>query len=568
MILSAIRSQRRIWGPAVVALLAWGAASATLDPTGEFPDAPEGPGLTVDETFNIQQGAYLVQAVRIYGLGLLHPASVREVFGSPPFLPDHPPLGRLWIGLWHEGLRTLFGPDRFPSRFSPTCARTASAAAFALLVFLVGVFAGRWYGPLAGTVAALALVLMPRLFGHAHLAALETFVGLTYTAATLAVAHWWTPRPPQAPEAQPQAHADKDTSSPAPLGDPPSWRVASMAGLILGIALLSKIQAILLIPPICVWTLWHWRRRAIVPLAVWGAVGFVVFFIGWPWLWLDPVHHLTEYLGRTTQRATLSVWYMGQKFADREVPWHYPWVLFLVTVPIGLQALGTLGVVARTAAWRHPREQLLLTCMAFPLLLFSMPRIAVYDGARLFLVSFPLWAVFIGKGCEQARQWLRQRVNARSAGIVLTVVLACQGWGLLRMHPCYLSYYNAAVGGLGGASRLGFELTYWGDSITRGFLREVVRHVPPGTTIAVAPTLHEFQWGDLRDESPLLKGRDIRFAPYGTSQADRAVYLLVFFRKADLPRELRHPPAGGERLAEVRRCGVLLATLYASPKTP
>ena len=54
------------------------------------------------------------------------------------------------------------------------------------------------------------------------------------------------------------------------------------------------------------------------------------------------------------------VQYFGQVIADRDVPWHYPWFYFAVTVPLGLQILGGLGLIR---AWRNRRAD------AFPLLL-------------------------------------------------------------------------------------------------------------------------------------------------------------------------------------------------------
>ena len=149
----------------------------------------------------------------------------------------------------------------------------------------------------------------------------------------------------------------------------------------MGLALLTKVQAILLPIPIAVWALVYLRRRAVPLLAVWGLIGVVLFFLFWPYMWKTPIDHLQEYLGRTTSRATLYVWYFGQVVADREVAWHYPWVMFLATVPIGLHGLGMFGLFGpERQAWRSPREILVLACMLFPLCLFSIPGVAVYDG--------------------------------------------------------------------------------------------------------------------------------------------------------------------------------------------
>ena len=50
------------WPVMVVALLAcWISIVTCLDPAGSYPSLPEGPGLTVDEIFNVQQGVILVK---------------------------------------------------------------------------------------------------------------------------------------------------------------------------------------------------------------------------------------------------------------------------------------------------------------------------------------------------------------------------------------------------------------------------------------------------------------------------------------------------------------------------
>ena len=51
------------------------------------------------------------------------------------------------------------------------------------------------------------------------------------------------------------------------------------------------------------------------------------------------------------------MWYFGRVVADRDVAWHYPWVMFLATVPVGLHALGVCGLFIMTVSLfrsKHP----------------------------------------------------------------------------------------------------------------------------------------------------------------------------------------------------------------------
>jgi hypothetical protein len=527
----------------MVALLAGVLVMATLDAAGDYPSLFEGPGITLDESFNVQMGVYQWRVLKEYHLALLHPDSIQEVFGpGSNYNPDHPPLGRVWLGFWHDLTEWLFPPRDHPAnesgvRFVTDCARVGSVIAFALTVLLIGLCAQRWYGRAAGVTAALSLVLMPRVFGHAHLASLETCMNLTYSAGIAAMAHWWSV-------------CDVDSRKPGVV----SVRTAALTGILFGLALLSKMQAILIPPVVGLWALWHWRVRAIKPLFVFGLVGFAVFFIGWPWLWLDPLANLREYFARTTQRAVLHCYCFGQVWADKDVPWLYPFVMFAVTVPVGLHALGLLGVMGQGRAWRQPREQLLLAATLLPLMLFAWPGVAVYDGERLFLVSFPIWSLLIGRGAAVLLEFLRTNAElgvwpncatAQARRLVLASLLAFQSVGLIVMQPCHLSYYNLLVGGLWGADRLGFERTYWGDSLTRSTLAAVSESVGPGGTVVVQPVLHQFQLRELLTQSPILRRQQIRLLTAAEAELLAARGLsferLVFVRKADLPPAMWNP---------------------------
>jgi hypothetical protein len=540
-------------------------------------NSPTAPGVTLDEPFNVHEGVRLARGVRGWVSGAYE---LREVFGDasefqhgsqPPLgyhLPDHPPLGRLWLGIWHE-LETGRSDGR--PGLSPHSARLGSAVAFALTVFLIGFVATRWYGALAGFAASLSLATMPRVFGHAHLASLETTTNLTFAAALLAVAVFWKDRPPR-------------------------LRVAALTGLLFGLALLTKIQAVFLPLPVAVWALARYRLRAGVPLLVWGGVGLAVFFAGWPWLWLDPLHHPLEYFRQTTERASLHTFYFGTRYLDRDVPWHYPFVMFLFTVPIGWLAAGFTGIAA--AFWERQAESrtskadvvhptsptsdlqpptsnlrppspsrwpaaLLAGTILLPLIAFAIPGVTVYDGVRLFLVVFPLWAVFVGRGTAVVLEWFRRR-SARFAVPVMAVLLATSVVPLWQFRPCYLSYYNALTGGLWGAERLGMEVSYWGDGLTTEFLNEAADAVPDGATIDVVPVMHQLQLRALQDDAPRSQAgawERERLRGYDPQRHGPPRYVLLYRRRADLPPELEPLPGNANVLAEVRRQGVLIAAL-------
>jgi 4-amino-4-deoxy-L-arabinose transferase-like glycosyltransferase len=75
-------------------------------------------------------------------------------------------------------------------------------------------------GPGAGTIAAAAVVFVPRIFGHSHIAALDTPVSLFFVGAILAV-----------------IEADDRGGR---------TRYFALAGVVWGLAMLTKLHGVLL----------------------------------------------------------------------------------------------------------------------------------------------------------------------------------------------------------------------------------------------------------------------------------------------------------------------------------
>lgn len=529
----------------LISICCWFSIVVQIDGVGSYPNMPEGPGLTADEFFNVREGVRLTEGISgsLFGEYTIkdvwddsaHPLRPSPLGGHNP---DHPPLGRIWLGVFHD-LTKFIAPPTMPDDPSQTpwvtaCARVGSATAFAILVFVVGTSATFWYGRSAGITASLGLILMPRVFGHAHLASLETVMGLSYCATVIHIARTWKP------------------------GQELSTKTIVVSGVLFGAALLTKIQAVFIAPVVAAWCLWHWRAKSVRILAIWGAIGGIVMFIGWPWLWLDPIDHLLMYFGRTTGRAEIYVWYLGEKIADRDVPWHYVPFMFLVTIPVGIHACGAVGLWRAIRSRITPAEQLLLGSAVLPMVVLSLPGIAVYDGERLFLVSFSLWAIFVGRGVSECFRFACKLSWHKWVIPVMWIAFIGQAWSLVQVSPCYLSYYSLA-----NADRLGAEPCYWGDALTRSLLEKVAETVPPGSTVHIKPVMHPLFLTDLLAQSPVLARRKIQLKPYDESHRNEVRYWLIYRRNADLTPDLRGLPPG-RIVMEVRRGGVQLAALIAA----
>jgi len=505
------------------------------------------PGLTSDEPFSVFYGKDYVTRFCERGREFFSPESINETFDSRR---EHPPLGRWAIGWVHWLLDEHRQDATYVNIYA---ARVAPATAFALMLVLLTRVVGSRHGEFAGVAAGVALVLMPRAFGHAHFAALDTFVSCTYLIAVLSAA--WMME-----------------------GRWPSLR-APLAGIALGAALLTKMHGGFLIPIVWLWGVCSHRFRGLPALLIWSFTGAAVFFIGWPWLWGDltklwsevstgtfQLHQLPHTLDRLSlflmsslDRQTIHVTYLGRTYADWAVPWHYSWLMFAVTVPAGLLVIGLCGLVRLLVSVRSdPRGQLYLVALLFPLVVFSMPRVPVYDGVRMFLMVFPLWAIMVGRGAGLFAEWLERLCRPRWAIAAVAGVLACQACGVIYYHPFQLSYYNLLVGGLGGAERRGFEVTYWGDAVTPSLVNEWSQLAPEESCAVVVPSLYDAHPELFETELTSRRHQQLR-----GSLESKCPYLIVFNRKAYLDgvRDIIDSP-DSIPLAETSKAGVWLSRVY------
>jgi 4-amino-4-deoxy-L-arabinose transferase-like glycosyltransferase len=490
------------------------------------------PGITVDEPLDVVPGRNYVRYLLASPARFLDRDVVEKTYFDNA---EHPPLGR-----WLLGVASTVGEPFEIWRLGPDplgdyviAGRAAPACCFGALVALVATAAARHSGRVAGVAAGIALGFMPRAFAHAHLGALDTFVALFWTLALIA--------------------AGRAVASRRPIA------AMALAGLLWALALLTKIHGWLLPPVVLAWAFYRLPfRRAVPAVAAWAATGLAGFFAGWPWLWYDTIPRLRAYFGTAgAGRATIQVLYLGTVYPDRAVPWHYPWFYFGATVPVGLLALGLIGTALGLQGYRRdPFPILVLGAIVLLLAVFST-NVPVYDGERLFLPAFPLWAILVGNGFAAAWKWAGPR---RSWKAVACAFLLAQGYGIVALHPFGLSYYNALVGGLPGAERRGLELTFWGDAVDRRLLDELARRAQPGESAAMTPTLA--RWQGARSTPRALFERQ-RPLILGDQEAEpSADWVVVWRRTAYWNDEARRLVAEGKPVAVRARQGVWLSALY------
>jgi len=186
-------------------------------------------------------------------------------------------------------------------------------------------------------------------------------------------------------------------------------------------------------------------------------------------------------------RTGVPVLYMGEVFPDGP-PWHYAAVMTALTTPVGILMAAFGGIVG----WIRQKAEapyfiFLVWNIVFWLVLFAFAG-KPYDGVRLFLCIFPFIAMLAAAGLS----WAWRRLSAAGMppwvlGAGLFLFIASQGAGLFLYGPLGLSYYNALAGGLPGAVRKGFDVTFWGEGSGPEITDYLNRTAPDGARVAAFP---------------------------------------------------------------------------------
>ncbi|OIO97742.1 MAG: hypothetical protein AUJ92_02975 [Armatimonadetes bacterium CG2_30_59_28] len=430
--------------------------------------------------------------------------------------------------------------------------RFGSGFMLSLCVAALYLWSARVYSRRAGVVGAMSLVLMPRLWGHAHFTTCD--VPVATMSFLMVVSVWWLAQVARLTSAGgEQREISRERRRPAIV--PVVW-ATFITGLVAGLAVGTKMNAVVSYGVLLPWALTQGRRGFVRVAIALLAVAPMIFFLSWPWLWVDPATRLGEYLRFQLQHYKIGATYFGKTYVIP--PWHYPFVMTAITTPIATLALAVVGSVRvnRMAGDRRSTRtrsesaaRLLILCVAVQLTVFAMPGVPRYNGVRLFLSAFPFMAMLAGIGYDRLAGWVLgwkmldiaepqkgsdsqspSRLRKQIAFVVAAVCLLPGFTGIVTYHPYELSYYNSLVGGLPGAVQRGFEPTYWGDTYVKA-LSFLNRDAPDGAIINVWPP-GVVSYFEMYQRSGALRP-DLRFTA-GDSAMRTADYVVFHTRQSEM----------------------------------
>ena len=418
--------------------------------------------------------------------------NIKKAWHWDPYHVPHPPFSRIVSGI----TKALFSSyvDKFVAY------RLGPALFFAVLVTVMFLWMAELFGLITGIFSALALFVIPNLFGFAHIAVtdmpLSTMWFLSAYCFWKGIKNW-------------------------------KWSVA--LGVVWGLALATKFPALLIPIPLILWShLFHRNSYANNVFAM-LFLGPSIMTATQPYLWNQSGLRVLEFLYEGLSRGyrpdtNFTIYFFGQLYYTHQLPWYYPFFLVGVTTPEPILILALAGVLA--IPWLQERISAVVLFglnAALILALGILPGAVLHDGVRQLLSALPFLAALAGAGSFVFGKWLvavalrwkqfQSVVNlqAKVLGSLCLLLLFSPMMDLYLCHPFQLSFYNRLVGGIHGAYARGLEMTYFMEAFTPEFLTLLNAKLPANATINASFANSMFEYyqkeGRLRGDIKITAGR-------------------------------------------------------------
>jgi hypothetical protein len=220
----------------------------------------------------------------------------------------------------------------------------------------------------------------------------------------------------------------------------------------------------------------RWRFAIVSLLRTLPALvpAYIIMILAWPWAALAPLNPIRGLLAFSEFHYDIRTVLAGRVYDMADVPRLYVPIYVLIRVPLltlfgaALAMMAALSPYRATASTRLQRRDisLLSITVVFPLACLVIGHGPAFTGLRHFLFVVPPLAALAGIGLDKALTALaaRGRLSASGGLAFVTAGFLWNAATLVRLHPDEYLFYNAAVGGLAGASRR-YDLDYWFNSM-------------------------------------------------------------------------------------------------------
>lgn len=383
-------------------------------------------------------------------------ATIRKYFS---YNHEHPPLVKLTQGVTYHLFSEWLGWT------SPSQGFRVAGFFFAALSVVATFLLGReLVSTRVGLVGAALLTSIPRFFFDAHLACFDVPITAMWVLSLWAFVRAYRAPPERA------------------------FRAAVMAGLVWGLAIATKLNALFL-PFLFVffWLLCPKDRlrpsvvagpaggldvrlpRVPLVLVTCAVIGPLVFVATWPWLWHDTFARIGGYIGFHLHHEHYPALYFHELLVEPPFPWSFPWVMSFFTIPSPILLLGGLGFLVaslRAFARRSLPDAVLFGATLLPIFLISMPTTPIFGGVKHWYNAMPTLCLLAAGALFWGVDLLRDRLGGAAGRLAwvpaLALALAPGYLGAAHTHPNGIGYYNELAGGVRGGAELGMQRGFWG----------------------------------------------------------------------------------------------------------
>ncbi len=473
-------------------------------------------------------------------------ATLRQAFG---YNHEHPGLIKIAMGftwkIFHVWLGVLD---------NATAMRLAAMGVVAVGCAFLYLFGARLCGRRVGVVAVALLLVCPRVFFHAHLAAFDGPIMAESVVVTYA---FWRAL------------------------ESPKWVLP--AAIAFGLALATKHNAVILFAALAAgWLVAErgkiaWRNSVglvlpPLPLALLAMllVGPLLLYVFYPYGWHAPIDRLGAYYSYHLHHENYPVEYFGRLLYGPPFPWAYPFVMTAITVPLTVLGCGVFGFgSAVRTLWRARRQAsgpeqvglwLVIVATLLPPWVIALPSVPIFGGTKHWMPAMPFF-------CLLGARWLVARADRIASclprlkkSVVLSLVgavLALATAETVRTHSYGFTYFNELVGGHQGAAALGLPRGYWGGA-GRALLGELNARAALGDTVFGHRMTNDDFLAYQRDG--LLRS-DLRWTP----RLEQARWALIYHQREHEDTEYRVWLLKGDRrpVSSLSFDGVPIVSLYA-----
>ena len=336
----------------------------------------------------------------------------------------------------------------------------------AFMIPAVWLYGRRFGDPRVAAFAVIAVVTMPRLYGHWFNNSKDTSFALLVLWFMAALAATFT-------------------------GSRVRWGKAVVCGVAMGLALCGRPGGfpLLLLFLLAAAGCWVVTRdpadrggvlgdgvRLLPKLAGLVGVAWVVMVLPWPWAHQSPLLHPIEAMQVAASFQTVvQVFFDGQNYRSDSLPWYYLFQSLLISTPLTVVAFAALGLVfgvrRQLTSWRSRTARMVTLTQVWlfsVLVIFVFVRPNTYGGIRHFLFILPAVGVFAAYGAAEVLARVVHPAGRVISWGVLIAILASPAWHLSRLHPYQVAYHNSLVGGVAGASD-----SYWTDYYMSSYVEAI-----------------------------------------------------------------------------------------------